>query len=233
LSGPVGGRLAFLRQYREPYRAALRRCGWWRAAPVTWSFLALTLLVSLLWLLPGGHRAAAACCAYRASDLTRWPAAVKVVGSAFLVRRPVEAAWSVAACWLVLAPLEATVGTRRMTLLWALGNLVPTVGLGLVFLAANPGVWAPLDVGTSAVVVACAAALAVWTRLLGITVLLLIGMTVDVLASPDLATAEHLMALASGAAVALALRRYTGGSADRRRNVSQRAQGADPDRPAD
>lgn len=201
------GRLAFLRQYREPYRAALRRVGWWRAAPATWSFLALTLLVSLLWLLPASHGAAAACCGYRAGDLSHWPGAVRVAGSAFLVRRPVETIWSVVASWLVLAPLEATIGTRRMILVGALGNLVPTVSLGLVFVAAHPGVAAPLDVGTSAVVVACAAVLAVLTRSLGITVLLLIGMAVDVLVSPDLASAEHLMALATGVAVALALRR--------------------------
>jgi hypothetical protein len=229
----VGGRLAFLRQYREPYRAALRRAGWWRVAPATWSFLALTLLVSLLWLLPGGHAAAAACCAYRASDLARWPGAVKVAGSALLVRRPVEVIWSVVACWLVLAPLEATIGTPRFVLLGALGNLVPTIGLGLVFLSTNPGVAAPLDIGTSAVVVACAAALAVWTRLLGITVLLLIGVAVDVLVSPDLATAEHLMALATGAAVALVLRRHAGNRASRLETVSQKARSGEPEGPAD
>jgi hypothetical protein len=228
----VGGRLAFLRQYREPYRAALRRAGWWRAAPASWSFLALTLLVSLLWLLPGGHAAAAACCAYRASDLARWPGAAKVAGSALLVRRPVEAVWSAVACWLVLAPLEATIGTPRFVLLGALGNLVPTAALGLLFLAVNPGVAAPLDVGTSAVVVACAAALAVWSRSLGITMLLLIGVAVDVLVSPDLATAEHLMALATGAALALVLRRNAGNWAIRLEPVNQKAHSGEPEGPA-
>jgi hypothetical protein len=206
----VGDRLAFLREYREPYRAALRRAGWWRAAPATWSFLGLTLLVSLLWLLPGGHVAAAACCAYRASDLRHWPGAGRAAGSALLVRRPVEAVWSVVASWLVLAPLEALVGTRRILVVGVTGTLVPTVGMGLVFLSVNPGVAAPLDVGTSAVVVACAAALAVWSRSLGVTVLLLVGVAVDVLVSPDLATGEHLMALATGAAVALSQRRNAG-----------------------
>jgi hypothetical protein len=47
----------------------------------------------------------------------------------------------------------------------------------------------------------------VWTRSLAIAVLYLLGVAVDVLVSPDLATAEHLLALATGAAVALALRR--------------------------
>jgi hypothetical protein len=211
----VGARLAFLREYREPYRAAMRRGGWWRAAPAVWTYLTLTLLISLLWLLPGAHVAAAVCCAYRASDLVRWPAAFRVVGSAVLVRRPIEAAWSLVVSWLVLAPLEATIGTPRFVLLGMLGNLVPTITLGLVFLAVNPGAPAPLDVGTSAVVVACAAALAVVSRLLGITVLLLIGVAVDVLVSPDLATAEHLMALATGAAVALVLRRHAGNWATR------------------
>jgi hypothetical protein len=229
----VGGRLAFLREYRDPYRAALRRAGWWRAAPATWSFLGLTLVVSLLWLLPGGHVAAAACCAYRASDLRHWPGAGRAAGSALLVRRPVEAVWSVTASWLVLAPLEAMIGSRRMVVVGGAGNLVPTFGMGLVFLSVNPGVTAPLDVGTSAVVVACAAALAIWSRSLGITVLLVIGVAVDVLVSPDLATSEHLMALATGAAVALAQRRLAGRGASKLTKMGQKAQPYDPERPSD
>jgi hypothetical protein len=121
--------------------------------------------------------------------------------------RPIEVAWAVVATWLLLAPLEATIGTRRMLLVGTLGNLLPTVSIGLAFLAAHPGAPAPLDVGTSAVVVAAGAALVVWTRSLAIAVLYLLGVAVDVLVSPDLATAEHLLALATGAAVALALRR--------------------------
>jgi hypothetical protein len=203
----VHARLAFLRDYRAPYRLAARRVGRWRAAPASWSFLALTLLVSLAWRLPGGHRAVAACCAYRASDLRGWPRAARVAGSAFLAVRPIEVAWAVVATWLLLAPLEAIIGTRRMLLVGTLGNLLPTVSIGLAFLAAHPGAPAPLDVGTSAVVVAAGAALVVWTRSLAIAVLYLLGVAVDVLVSPDLATAEHLLALATGAAVALALRR--------------------------
>lgn len=229
----MGGRLAFLRQYREPYRAALRRAGWWRAAPATWSFLALTLLVSLLWLLPGAHSAAAVCSAYRATDLARWPAALRVVGSAVLVRRPIEAAWSLVASWLVLAPLEAAIGTPGFVLLGALGNLVPTIALGLIFLAAHPGAQAPMDVGTSAVVVACGAALAVWSRSLGITVLLLFGVAVDIMVSPDLATGEHLVALATGAALALGLRRHAGNWAFRLQPVSRKARSGEPESPSD
>jgi hypothetical protein len=203
----VRPRLAFLREYRAPYRASARRVGSWRAAPVSWSFLALTLLVSLAWHLPGGHQAATACCAYRATDLTGLPRAARVAGSAFLVPRPLELAWSVLATWLLLVPLEAAIGTRRAALVGALGNLVPTVAMGLAFLATRAGAPAPLDVGTSAVVLAAGAALVVWSRSLGVAVLYLLGVAVDVLVAPGLATAEHLLALATGAAVAMALRR--------------------------
>lgn len=219
-------RLGFLRDYRAPYREAARRVGRWRAAPFTWSFLALTLLISLLWRLPGGHQAAAACCGYRATDLTSWPRAARLAGSAFLVRRPVEAAWSVVASWLLLAPLEAAIGTRRMLLLGALGNLVPTASIGLAFLSAHPGAPAPLDVGTSAVVVAAGAALAVWSRSLAVTALYLLGVAVDVLVSPDLATAEHLLALATGVATAVAMRRL------QRRATLRGRSGRDSERPA-
>jgi len=199
--------LGFLRDYRAPYRAAALRVGRWRAAPASWSFLALTLLVSLAWRLPAGHRAVVVCCAYRASELTGWPQAARVVGSPFLAVRTIEIAWAVVATWLLLAPLEATIGTRRLLLVGELGNLFPTVSMGLAFLATHPGAAAPLDVGPSAVVVAAGAALVVWSRSLGIAALYLVGVAVDVLISPDLATAEHLLALATGAGVALILRR--------------------------
>jgi membrane associated rhomboid family serine protease len=202
----VGARLAFLRDYRAPYRAAALRAGRWRAAPASWSFLALTLLVSLAWRVPPAKPAVALCCAYRASDLDGWPRALRVVGSALLAVRPIEVAWAVVATWLLLAPLEAIIGTRRMLLVIALGNLLPTVAVGLAFLHAHPGVGPPLDVGPSAVVVAAGAALVVCTRSLPIAALYLTGVAVDVLVSPDLATAEHLVALAAGAALALAMR---------------------------
>jgi len=112
----VRRRLAFFDEYRAPYRAAVRRAGVWRAAPATWAFLALTLLVSLLWHIPGAHHAVLGCCAYRATDLAHWQRAARLAASAFLVLRPVEVAWSVAACWLLLAPLEAAVGTASILL---------------------------------------------------------------------------------------------------------------------
>jgi len=220
----VRARLAFLRDYRAPYRAAALRVGRWRAAPATWTFLALTLLVSLAWRLPAGHQAVAACCAYRATDLESWPQAARVAGSAFLVQRPIEAAWAVVASWLLLAPLEAGIGTRRMVLVGTLGNLVPSVSIGLAFLAAHPGAHASLDVGVSAVVVTAGAALTVWSRSLAIAALYLVGVAVDVLVSPDLATAEHLLALATGAALAVVLRRL-------QRRAEARGQG--PSGPSD
>jgi len=203
----VSRRLAFLREYRTPYRAAVRRAGVWRAAPATWTFLALTLLVSLLWHVPAAHRAALACCAYRATDLTRWQQAPRVAASAFLVLRPIEAAWSVVASWLLLAPLEAAIGTRRLVVIGALGNLVPTLSTGLTWLARHPGATnAPLDVGASAVVVAAGAALVVWSRSLPIAALLALGLAVDVLVDTGLPAAEHLLALAVGVGSMLPLR---------------------------
>lgn len=208
MSAAAPGRLAFLRDYRAAYRESSRRLGRFRTAPVTWTYLALTLAVSLLWHVPGAHRAVADCCAYRATDLRGWSAAAKIFGSAFLDLRRVEIAWSVVASWLLLAPLEALISSRRMLLLAAVGNLLPTLSMGLIFLAAHPGARAPLDVGTSAVVVAVGAALSVWTRSLPITLLYLVGVGIDVLVSPDdLATAEHLLALAIGAGLALAMLR--------------------------
>jgi hypothetical protein len=202
----VPARLAFLRDYRAPYRSATLRVGRWRAAPVSWTILTLTLLVSLAWHLPGGHRAVVVCCAYRATDLRGWPAAARIAGSPFLALRPIEVAWAVVATWLLLVPLEAIIGSRRMLVVAVLGNLVPTLSIGLAFLAAHPGAPAPLDVGTSAVVVAAGATLTVCSGSLAIATLYLSGVAVDVLVSPGLATAEHLMALATGVAVALALR---------------------------
>lgn len=222
----VRARLAFLRDYRADWRAAVRRVGWWRAAPASWSLLALTLLASLAWRVPPASRLVAVCCAYRPSDLAGWPRLLRVAGSLFLAVRPVEIAWAVVATWLLLAPLEASIGTRRMVLVGLLGNLLPTVAMGLAFLAAHPGVRPPLDVGPSAVVVAAGAALVVWTRSLPIAGIYLFGVGVDVLVSADLATAEHLLALATGAAVVLALR---GRCAVRRGRLSRKAQDDDPE----
>jgi hypothetical protein len=136
------------------------------------------------------------------------------VGSALLVRRPVEAVWTVTATWLVLAPLEAVVGSRRLLAIATLGHVVPTVLVDLCWLAggmAGQGLGG-LDVGTSAVVVTAAAALAVATRSLPVATVLAAGLAVDIAAAPDLATAEHLIAVAVGVGLALAVTRHRRGA---------------------
>jgi hypothetical protein len=195
--------------YQRPFLAAVTDVGLVATAPASVSFLLATLVVSTLWRDPaGGHRAVAACCAWQAADLPRGPL-LPLLGSAFLVRRPVEAAWTVAATWLVLGPLETVVGSRRLIALGALGHAVPTVLVDLCWLAggmAGAGLGG-LDVGTSAVVVAAAAALAVATRSLPVAAVLAAGLAVDVAAAPDLATAEHLVAVAIGVGFAMAVSR--------------------------
>jgi hypothetical protein len=194
--------------YRRPFRARVARSGLLAAAPVSVAFLLLTLAVSALWRdQAAGHRAVAACCAWRAADLPHG-ALVPLLGSAFLVRRPVEAAWTVAATWLVLGPLEAVIGSRRMLAIGALGHVLPTILADLCWLAwAGPGgSLAALDVGTSAVVVAATAALATSTRSLPVAVGLAAGLAIDLALAPNLATVEHPVAAAVGVGGALVLR---------------------------
>jgi len=200
--------------YQRPFLSAIAGVGLLATAPASVSFLLASLVVSALWHDPaGGHRVVAACCAWRATDLPRGPL-LPLLGSAFLVRRPVEAVWTVAAAWLVLGPLEAVVGSRRLLALGALGHAVPTVLVDLCWLAggmANQGVGG-LDVGTSAVVVTAAAALAVANRSLPVASVLAVGLAVDIAAAPDLATAEHLVAVAVGVGFALVLSRHRHGA---------------------
>jgi hypothetical protein len=195
--------------YQRPFLASIAGVGLLAAAPASLSFVLVSLVVSALWLDPGGgHQLVAACCAWRATDLPRGPL-LPLFGSAFLVRRPVEAVWTVAAAWLVLGPLEAVVGSRRLLAVAALGHVVPTVLVDLCWLAggmAGQGLGG-LDVGTSAVVVTAAAALAVATRSLPVATVLAAGLAVDIAAAPDLATAEHLIAVAVGVGLALACAR--------------------------
>jgi hypothetical protein len=66
---------------------------------------------------------------------------------------------------------------------------------------------AVLDVGTSAVVVTAAAALAVASQSLPVALTLATGVAVDLAAAPDLATVEHLVAVAIGVGGGLILRR--------------------------
>jgi hypothetical protein len=200
--------------YQQPFRDRVRRVGLVAAAPASVGFAAASLVVSALWLdRAGGHRLVAACCAWRAADLPGG-SLLPLLGSALLVRRPVEALWTVAAAWLVLGPLEGAVGSRRLLAVAALGHAVPTVLVDLCWLAggrSGPGL-AGLDVGTSGVIVAAAAALAVVTSSLPVAVVLAAGLAVDVVAAPGLATAEHLLAVAVAVALAMALPRRRAGA---------------------
>ena len=198
--------------YRRPFRAAVAGVGLPAATPASLSFLLATLVVSVLWRDPASeHRLVAACCAWRATDLPHGPL-LPLLGSALLVRRPVEAIWTTAATGLVLGPLEAVIGSRRLIVLGVLGHALPTVLVDLCWLAtvrAGQGLDG-LDVGTSAVVVAAAAALAVTTRSLPVAVVLVVGLTVDIAAAPDLATTEHLIAMVVGVSFAMAFSRELG-----------------------
>ena len=198
--------------YQRPFLTAVAGNGLLATAPVSVSFLLATLVVSALWHDPaGGHRVVASCCAWRATDLPHGPL-LPLLGSALLVRRPVEAIWTTAATGLVLGPLEAVIGSRRLIVLGVLGHALPTVLVDLCWLAtvrAGQGLDG-LDVGTSAVVVAAAAALAVTTRSLPVAVVLVVGLTVDIAAAPDLATTEHLIAMVVGVSFAMAFSRELG-----------------------
>ena len=204
--------LSWLMAYQRPFRRRVASDGLVALAPVSVAYALAVLLVSALWRDPGaGHRLVEACCAWRAADLARGRP-VPLFGSALLVRRPVEAVWTVTAVWLLLGPLEAMVGSRRLLLLGVLGHAVPTVAVDLCWLAGTHvgGGLGGLDVGTSAVVVAAAAALAVTTRSLPVAVVLVVGLTVDIAAAPDLATTEHLIAMVVGVSFAMAFSRELG-----------------------
>jgi len=210
--GPTIGRmtagLSRLMAYQRPFRLRVASEGLVAVAPVSVAYGLVTLVVSALWRDPGaGHRAVAACCAWRAADLARGDL-VPLLGSALLVRRPVEAVWTVTAVWLVLGPLEAVVGGRRLLLLGALGHAAPTVAVDLRWLAGPHvgGGLAGLDVGTSAVVVTAAAALVVVTRSAPLAAALATGLAVDLATTPNLASVEHLLAAVIGVAGALVLR---------------------------
>jgi hypothetical protein len=198
--------------YRRPLRAAVASVGLPAATPASLSFLLATLVASVLWRDPAsGHRLVAACCAWRATNLPHGPL-LPLLGSALLVRRPVEAIWTTTATGLVLGPLEAVIGSRRLIALGVLGHALPTVLVDLSWLATvkhGQGLDG-LDVGTSAVVVAAAAALAVTTQSLPVAVVLVVGLTVDIAAAPDLATTEHLIAMVVGVSFAMAFSRELG-----------------------
>jgi len=194
--------------YQRPFRRQVAADGLTAVAPLSVAYALTTLVVSVLWRQPGaGHRVVAACCAWRAADLAHGDLA-PLFGSALLVRRPVEAVWTVAAVWLLLGPLEAMVGSRRLLLLGTIGHTLPTIAVDLCWLAGHRagGSLAGLDVGTSAAVVAVAAALAVVTWSAPLAAALAIGLAVDLATTPNLASVEHLLATAIGVAGALVLR---------------------------
>jgi hypothetical protein len=195
-------------RYQRPFRTRVARRGLASAAPVSVAFVLVSLTVSAAWHGPAaGRGAVTACCAWRAADL-RHGQLLPLLGSAFLVRRWVEAVWTVAAGWLVFGPLEATIGSWRLLAIGAIGHVVSTMVIDLCWLAgARAGdALAGLDVGTSAVVVTAAAALAVSARSVPVAVVLATVLAVDVAVAPDLATAEHLIAVAIGIGGALLLR---------------------------
>jgi hypothetical protein len=195
--------------YQRLFLVRVARNGLAAVAPVSVAYALVTLVVSVLWHGQGAvHRAVSACCAWQAADLPHGRL-VPLLGSALLVRRPLEAVWTVAAVWLVLGPLEAMVGGRRLLLLGVVGHVVSTVAIDLCWLASGrtDGSLAGLDVGTSAVVITSAAALAVSARSLPPALALATGLAVDIAATPDLATAEHLVAVAIGVGGGLMLRR--------------------------
>jgi len=200
--------LSWLMAYQRPFRRRVASDGLVALAPVSVAYALAVLLVSALWRDPGaGHRLVEVCCAWRAADLARGRP-VPLFGSALLVRRPVEAVWTVTAVWLLLGPLEAMVGSRRLLLLGVLGHAVPTVAVDLCWLAGTHvgGGLGGLDVGTSAVVVTAAAALAVLTQSAPLATALVTGLAIDLATTPNLATVEHLVAAAIGVAGALILR---------------------------
>jgi hypothetical protein len=205
----VSAVLGWVMAYQRLFLVRVARNGLAAVAPVSVAYALVTLVVSVLWRDQGTvHRAVSACCAWRAADLPHGRL-VPLLGSALLVRRPVEAVWTVAAVWLVLGPLEVLVGGRRLLLLGVVGHVVSTVAIDLCWLASSrtDGSLAGLDVGTSAVVVTAAAALAVSARSLPPALALATGLAVDIAATPDLATAEHLVAVAIGVGGGLILRR--------------------------
>jgi hypothetical protein len=191
--------------YRRPLRRLVVRRGPFRAAPVAVGFLTVCLLVSLVWEIPGaGHRLVAACCAYQGWR-PRPGEAVRLVTGAFLLRTWYEVVWTVAATVLVTAPFEAWMGSGRMLTIITLGQVVPTivVAAGLA-LAHRPGDGG-LDVGSSAVIVAAAAGLAIRSRSLSVGGCLLTAQLVAALVQSPLTTAEHLIAALVGALATIAL----------------------------
>ncbi len=198
--------LAWLFAYQKPLRRRVVRWGPLRAAPVAVGFLAVCLLVSLAWDTSGaGHRWVAACCAYQGWQPSLG-GTVRLVAGAFLLRAGYEVVWTVAATVLVTAPFEAWMGSARMLTTIALSHLVPTVAVAAAGLAQDHRFGGGgLDVGSSAVIVAAAAGLAVRSRSLPVVGCLVIAQLVASLVQSPLTTAEHVAAVVVGALATVAL----------------------------
>jgi hypothetical protein len=191
-----------------------------RRVPATIAFGVLCLVVSVAWAGPGtAHRLAAACCAYTGPPATPSAAgtavaALRAVGGAFLLRHPLEAAWTAVALALLLAPFERAAGSARMVAVAGLGHVVPTVAVALSGLAGVQALGGGgLDVGASAVVAAVTAGLVVTRRSVLLGAGLATVQAIDALTDTPLAAAEHVAAVLTGALVAYLLtrRRTRGG----------------------
>jgi hypothetical protein len=199
--------------YRRPLRRLVVRRGPFRAAPVAVGFLTMCLLVSIAWVVPGaGHRLVAVCCAYQGWRPSPG-GAVRLVAGAFLLRTWYEVVWTVAATVLVTAPFEAWMGSGRMLTAITLGQVVPTVVVAAGLAHSQRLGAGGLDVGSSAVIVAAAAGLAIRSRSLSVAGCLLIAQLVAGLVQSPLTTAEHLLAILAGALATMA------------RSISRRAGG--------
>src|SRR5262245_12630657 len=89
LRGALVAGLGRVMAWQRPFRIRVASKGLVRVAPCSVAYATVTLVVSSLWRDPGaGHRAVAACCAWRAADLPDGRL-VPLLGSALLVRRPV------------------------------------------------------------------------------------------------------------------------------------------------
>jgi hypothetical protein len=195
--------------YRRPLRRRAARGGPFHAAPVAAGFLTVCLLVSFLWDIPGtGHRLVAGCCAYQGWQPSLG-VTVRLVGGAFLLRSWYEIVWTVAATVLVTAPFEAWVGGGRMLTTITLGHLVPTIAVAAVLAHDHRLGGGGMDVGSSAVIVAAAAGLAVRSRSLPVAGCLLVAQLIAALTQSPLTTVEHLAAILVGALTTIVPSRTT------------------------
>lgn len=195
---------SWLVSHYEPVRIALRRYGLFRALPVTVCFGVIWLIVGLLSNLPMTADAMKELVQYRGADITDgqgWRLLLSIFGAYHLG----QSLWAgVLNTALVLAPLEARIGSvRTFVVLWA-GHLVPTLVAFAVLSTIGPSDWLEKpDYGSSAALLATVAALAVVRRSWIIAGVLIAGLVGDVLLSDHLTAAEHWGAAVIGALLGL------------------------------